>query len=99
MKKQTVTQNDKSWTVGIRKDDLSFNLVLKFFSALFYMAAGAKGEFNFNKLSAGDKFQVLISPYLKARSFIQSKQNIFMYKIVLLFLIYGGCGCDRSLFY
>ncbi len=28
-------------------------------SALFYMAAGARGEFNLNKISGGDKIQVL----------------------------------------
>ena len=48
------------------------NLAFLIVPALFHMAAGAKAEFNFNKLSAGDKIQVPTNynnhTLLKARS-------------------------------
>jgi hypothetical protein len=62
--KQTVTQNEKMMNLWHPKSRFFFQLSFNFFSGLFYMAAGAKGEFNYNKLSAGDKFQVQIRPYL-----------------------------------
>ncbi len=76
----------KWWTFGIQKAAFSFNLVLTFFQVYFTWPLEPKESSTITSFLPVTNFRCKLDlTYLKAKSFIQSKQNIFIYKKVLLF--------------